>query len=365
MSRSDHASKTAEVYGRLKEGVHIAGYSFERACENLEYLLEDDRWRTLGFDNINGFIDSVELDHFRILAEQRKRIANRIKELQPSASTRAIGKMLGAHHSTVADDIVGNPTATQQKTQQNQTAAVGNPTASLAGAEAAKLVSRAEAKIEAAERSRERRELSRNAQPLPDGMDYRIGDARELLSDIADNSIPLILTDPAYGHDAEELYRWLAKFAARVLIPGGSLVCLTGSSLLNRDVRIFDEHLRFWWPLVMPHKHGSRRFPGKFVIADHKILLWYVKGHRRGRTLVPGTLNSSAPDKELHPWAQGDGGIWPLIEHLTAPGETIVDPFAGTGEWGRIAVGMGRKWIGCDLELGGTTTVKSDPIAAE
>jgi hypothetical protein len=36
-------------------------------------------------------------------------------------------------------------------------------------------------------------------QPIVDGgFDYRVGDARVVLADIADNSIPLILTDPPY-----------------------------------------------------------------------------------------------------------------------------------------------------------------------
>jgi len=40
-------------------------------------------------------------------------------------------------------------------------------------------------------------------------------------------AVPLILTDPPYGDEAEPLYRWLAEWSARVLIPGGSQA-LTG-----------------------------------------------------------------------------------------------------------------------------------------
>jgi hypothetical protein len=32
------------VYGRLLESAHISGYSFERVCAELEWLLEEDRW---------------------------------------------------------------------------------------------------------------------------------------------------------------------------------------------------------------------------------------------------------------------------------------------------------------------------------
>jgi DNA modification methylase len=207
--------------------------------------------------------------------------------------------------------------------------------------------------------TQERRRQSRLAKPVPGGMELRVGDARIVLADVPDNSVPLILTDPPYGDEAEPLYRWLADFAARVLIPGGSLICYTGQSRLNRDIRIFNEKLRYWWQCTMEH-HQSQRIPGKFVIATFKPILWYVKEFRRGRSLVVDTLVSPARDKDLHAWSQGDGGVSPLIEHLTEPGELMVDPFAGTAKWGDIAVAMGRRWLGADIELGGSTMVAAE-----
>jgi len=74
-------------------------------------------------------------------------------------------------------------------------------------------------------------------------MELRIGDCRQVLADVPDNSVPLILTDPPYGDDAEPLYRWLAEFAARALIPGGSLICYTGQSRLDRDMALLSAKL--------------------------------------------------------------------------------------------------------------------------
>jgi hypothetical protein len=70
-------------------------------------------------------------------------------------------------------------------------------------------------------------------------------------------------------------------------------------------------------------------------MASFKPVLWYVKGFRRGRTLMPDTFTSPSRDKLAHDCAQGEGGVWVPIEHLTEPGELIVDPFAGTATWGR------------------------------
>jgi DNA modification methylase len=115
---------------------------------------------------------------------------------------------------------------------------------------------------------------------------------------------------------------------------------------------ILSEKLRYWWMLVALHEHGVQRFPGKFVMVHFKPVLWFVKDHRRGRTLMPDLLKGSKPDKEAHDWAQGREEIAPLVENLSEPGELILDPFAGTAGWGRVAASMGRRWLGADIQEG-------------
>jgi len=59
-------------YGRLLESVHITGYTAERACKSLEYLLEDDRWKRVGegFEDIDVFQESINLKQFKIAVER-------------------------------------------------------------------------------------------------------------------------------------------------------------------------------------------------------------------------------------------------------------------------------------------------------
>jgi hypothetical protein len=228
------------------------------------------------------------------------------------------------------------------------------------------------------QRALARREESRAASPIADGMEYRVGDCCDMLNDIEDNSVAAIITDPPYGNAATPLYEWLAAFTARVLVPGGSLICYSGTGTLPRDYRIFDaqDALKYWWTPIMLHGDAHKMF-GAGVRANHKPILWYVKG-RHGRrvvherlTIVPDVLNHrqgdtdagralSTKDKSDHAWAQGDAGVSVWIHHLTRRGETIIDPFAGSGTWGRITAGMGRRWIGCDIVAGGTETIMAD-----
>jgi hypothetical protein len=116
-----NANRAGELYGRLVEGVHITGYAFERACHHLELLLEGDGWKLGGrFNDVNGFLDSIRLDEFRPNVERRQRIVRRLKELQPEASNRQIGKTLGVSDMTVGRDLATNVAAPEPKTQQDQ-----------------------------------------------------------------------------------------------------------------------------------------------------------------------------------------------------------------------------------------------------
>lgn len=187
--------------------------------------------------------------------------------------------------------------------------------------------------------------------------DFRVGDCRLAFPDIETDSVPLIMTDPPYEEAAEPLWHWLAAWANEVLIPGGSLICYFGGAYINRLYRIFDDTgLTHHWPCIMMHEH-AQRLAGRFVIANCKPILWYVKDFRRGRTLVPDVVYSARRNKAMHAWGQGEGGVTQWIHQLTDPGELILDPFCGTGEWGQITCREGRRWIGSDIVAGGTTTV--------
>jgi hypothetical protein len=62
------------------------------------------------------------------------------------------------------------------------------------------------------------------------------------------------------------------------------------------------------------------------------------------RAVVPSVLQQlSGRDKSGHDWGQGEAGVTNLIHVLTEPDELILDPFAGSALWGRIAMQAGRQ----------------------
>lgn len=97
------------IHGRMKEGAHLAGYGLARAMENLKWLLEGGKYSELssGYSNVNDFLRDTK-EAFSLLninPEERKQIAQLVKELQPQASQRAIADMVGVNNATIAADL--------------------------------------------------------------------------------------------------------------------------------------------------------------------------------------------------------------------------------------------------------------------
>jgi N6-adenosine-specific RNA methylase IME4 len=85
--------------------VHLSGYTLERACSELDWLLDEDRWKKVsgGFQDINAFLATIDLSEFRFAIDQRKKIAKRLQEIE--ASQRATARLLGVAETTIRRDL--------------------------------------------------------------------------------------------------------------------------------------------------------------------------------------------------------------------------------------------------------------------
>jgi hypothetical protein len=198
-----HIESPERAYGRLLEGVHVAGYTFERACANLESLLIDDRWRKVGggYDDVNKFLASIRFDEFRVLAEQRKRLAARIKALQPAASNRAIAGALGVDEKTIRRDGAANAAPESEKQQASQSGGAANAAPVARGEReilrAAKQIRAEKTAARRAEWTARTIELSNHNAPLPRARRY-----------------PIILGDPPWKFEVYDEESGLERAAA-------------------------------------------------------------------------------------------------------------------------------------------------------
>jgi site-specific DNA-methyltransferase (adenine-specific) len=182
------------------------------------------------------------------------------------------------------------------------------------------------------------------------GLTFQIrgGDFQSSLGNLKEGSVDLVMTDPPYGEAATQLYGRLAEWAAEKLKPGGSLVAYCGQATLGDVIAAMSPHLKYWWCMALTHSALPQQLPGKWVQVRWKPLVWFVKERRATRHYIDDVIVGTPPRKDLHEWAQGVDEVRPIIESLTETGELVVDPFAGSGSFGRAANACGRHFIGAD-----------------
>jgi len=208
-------------------------------------------------------------------------------------------------------------------------------------------------KLRKAER-RKQRKARKAARPPVANCPYRVftADVATATQHVDAESIDWIITDPPYPKKYLKVYAHLAEFAAHALKPSGSLVVMVGQSYLPEILAKLTGTLRYHWTLayLTPGGQAAQLWARK-VNTFWKPLLWLTKGKYTGEWIgdvCRSDVNHN--DKRFHHWGQSESGMADVIDRLTDPCEVILDPFLGAGTTGVVAVGMGRQFIGFDVD---------------
>lgn len=185
------------------------------------------------------------------------------------------------------------------------------------------------------------------------------GDCREWAGDAA-----AILTDPPYGREALPLWDVLASIGAATLPAGGWLLAYSGQACLPEAMDALGSELAYRWTLATVYPGGEQmaRIGDMTVLTGWKPVLAYrrrpfgsergERGHfvAAGRTGFSDVLRRGGRDKSRHEWAQPIGEASELIARFTAPGDSLLDPFAGSGTFLAAAKVAGRRAIGIEID---------------
>lgn len=193
-----------------------------------------------------------------------------------------------------------------------------------------------------------------------------LGDCLEILPTLP--KVDAVITDPPYGvnlgkHDAanEKRPQFLAKQAyenyddsednlLRVVIPAVSL-----SLSLCERVLVFCAGVNIWhFPrasviggVYLPA--GCGRNPWGFASLAHCLMYGSAPDLEKGAKHT-AIRSSEASDKNGHPCPKPNGWMIWAVDLASRKGETVADPFMGSGTTGVACMNLGRKFIGIEIE---------------
>jgi 16S rRNA G966 N2-methylase RsmD len=355
----------------------LDGRNRARACE-----LADVPIRTQFYTGDDPITFSVSLNIVRrhLTAGQRAALAVALEPLyaeEAARRKREAGESYGRGHPKEEGKLVADlPQAKRESRERKsreraakQTGASGRATAQFKRVQqqapdlAAKVragdmaLDRAERIIRDREAEQRRIEQARReaaAEPVPTRVDIRHGDFREVFADLS--GIDAVITDPPYPREFLPLLADLAAWADKVLTPEGVLAVLMGQSHLPEVYRLLDGHRPYRWTACWLTPAQGYVAHAQKVQTNWKPLLVYGQGPRFADIIR--SEGSDAAAKTHHRWGQDYNGFHTLVERLTSRGQTVVDPFMGSGTTLLAAHALGRHAAGCDIDPAAVATAR-------
>jgi len=200
--------------------------------------------------------------------------------------------------------------------------------------------------------------------PLPTRPKIYYCDYKDFLYKIENNSQDLLITDPPYSTDIENIEEfandWVMRALDKVKPTGRAFICIGAyprelkaylDILLSQDKFILDN------PLIWTYRNTLGRTPKMKYNLNYQIILHlYSKQSRKLDTKITNEMFSvqdiNAPDgrqgNRYHTWQKPSELARRLITHTTQEGDEIFDCFGGTGTFVLVGAQLGRKVMGCD-----------------
>jgi ParB-like chromosome segregation protein Spo0J len=324
-----------------------------------------------------GFVVAANLFRRHLTREQRAELVVRLRA--EGWSLRRIGDAVGADDKTVRNDLaeiaeksaIDLPERVERKgggtypaRRPRPTIFVSSPRDADRAAKALQALGDDASGVLGLPRAEERARDARFAElrlttvpPKIEGPAYelRLGDLREVWADVPDGSIDCLVVDPPYDEAGIPLFEDLARLGLRVLKPGRLAAIYCGHVHLDTELELLKKGgLAYVW-------HGVNLLPGRhtqiharMINGRHRSVLLFTAGTFTPRRWIHDAYfaeGQGGPDtRPLHKWQQAIEPVSHWVRAVSEPGETVFDPFLGSGTTAVAAVTEGRRFLGGDLD---------------
>lgn len=192
----------------------------------------------------------------------------------------------------------------------------------------------------------------------PAGVELYCCDFRDL--PVQPGSAALVLTDPPYTARGMDLWADLADRAHHWLRPGGILIAYCGQMHLPRAIQSLSNSLDYWWIFAALHGNRHQRVRQRNIACTWKPVLVYRKPGGSGLpAMTRDSAGGTGHEKHAHPWQQAVDEAASWIRDLTNEGDTVIDPFLGSGSTALAALGQGRACVGGDVSSDAIQTTRA------
>jgi DNA modification methylase len=198
--------------------------------------------------------------------------------------------------------------------------------------------------------------LGGTAPALPKDFKIHALDFRKLGNRIAPDSVALIVTDPPWLNQYEELRRPFAEAVFRYLKPGGFACVYSGHFHLKEFLDVLCEAgLEYRWLIACTNEDsmGAIRSGGSILTLWRPVLLFQKPGGKpKTPRILRDLIRSPAPEKARHEWAQPLDEAVQFVKTLSDPGDLIADlcVCTGTVPAAVATVGEGRRFVGTEID---------------
>ena len=261
-------------------------------------------------------------------------------ESKPIETRKELAKVANVSHDTIAKVKVIEAKASEEVKAQLSTGEVS--------------INQAYQEIKKEEKQQvkldERERLAEIGKTKKIDIDFRLGDFEEVFKDIPDGSIDCIITDPPYPHEFIDVWSKLSRVAKRVLKPNGYCVAYSGQMYLPEVIKRMNEHLDYYWTFAVYHEGQTQIVNGINLMCRWKPVLIFQNGKKKIENTFQDYFISEQREKNGHDWQQSKSGVAYLIEMFTKEGDTILEPFAGSGTTIIAARDKKRNVIAAELD---------------